>query len=95
MNFRSHLGIEKQIGSRLFKMVLHDTWTKASIFFFFPPQNCFAGCKWIQMSILELELATKVLKDGKFFEDESSFTLEVAEIGTRKKSGIKHKEKTV
>lgn len=47
------------------------------------------------MSILELELATKVLKDGKFFEDESSFTLEVAEIGTRKKSGIKHKEKTV
>lgn len=35
MSLRSHLGIEKQIGSISFEMVLHDTWTKASIFFFF------------------------------------------------------------
>lgn len=55
---KNHRGIQKQTGSILFKLVLHLTWTKASVLSL---QNCLPGCKWIQMSNLELELVTKML----------------------------------
>lgn len=55
-NSRSHWGIQKQIGSVLFKMILLGNWTKAQIFLL---QNYFPGCKWTQMSILQLEFFTK------------------------------------
>lgn len=63
------------------KMVLLGTWTKAHIFYL---QNCFPGCKWIQVSMLELEFITKiVLKLANIFQKKSSFILGIAEVGTR------------
>lgn len=57
MSLKSHRGIQKQIGPILFKMVLHHIWTKAKVLSL---QNCLPGCRWNQMSNLELELVTKI-----------------------------------
>ena len=47
-------------------MVLHGTWNKAHVLSL---QNYFPGCKWIQMSVLELESVIIIFwKLAKFFQ---------------------------